>query len=67
MKTPHIQISNEIIIPHISKKSYLLRIQSTIKEKNYKNNNLEINSQYKPVKLNLLLKIPLAYYSRDTS
>ena len=67
MKTPHIKISNETIIPHISKKSYLPRIQSTIKNKTYKNNNFEIISHHKPVKQNLLLQIPLAYYFSDNS
>ena len=48
MKTPYIRTSNKNIIPHVSKTSYLPRIQSTIKNKTYTNNNFEISSQYKP-------------------
>ena len=66
MKTPYIQTNNENIIPNVSKIPYLPSIQSKDKNKKYKINNLEMNSQYKPVK-KLLLKIPITWYSSDTS
>ena len=67
MKYPYIETSYKNIIPHDTKTSSLPRIQSTIKNKLYKNKSFEFNSQYKPVKQNLLLQISLTYYSSDTS
>ena len=55
------------IILNALKTSYIPRIQSTNEKKYYQVHTLERNSQYKPAKQNLQLKIPPTCYSSDTS